>query len=149
MDIGVGPSLVESELSNFTARSFMFRGFPVASMEGLLQALKFADCRRQLEIMLMVGVKAKGKGRKKRWWESQTLFWQGKAIDRHSQEYQDLLDEAFEAMFNQDKSAAATLIATGDAVLEHSIGKTDPRLTVLTQAEFTSRLTRIRTRLLG
>lgn len=147
MDIGVGASQPEQQLSNFTAHAFIFRGLPVASMEGLVQALKFEDAERQRQIMLLVGVKAKGKGKKRKWWQTQTLWWQGKTIGRHSSEYQHLLDEAFEAMFSQNKEAADALIATGDAVLDHSIGKDDPQLTVLTRAEFITRLTSIRARL--
>lgn len=147
MDVGSGSSPFEDELSNFTARAFFFRGLPVASMEGLVQSFKFEDAERQRQIMLLVGVKAKGKGKKRKWWSTQTLWWQGKSIDRHSQEYQQLLDEAFEAMFSQNQQAAAALIATGDARLEHSIGKDDPHLTVLTKDEFTTRLMNIRMRL--
>jgi len=39
------------------------------------------------------------------------------------------------------------LLASGKSVLEHTIGRTSPRDTVLTRAEFCSRLTKIRERL--
>jgi len=116
-------------------------------MEGLLQSLKFSNPEMQKYVMTLVGRAAKFKGKKKNWRRTQTLFWQDKECDRHSDEYQQLLDEAFEAMFTQNESARNALLASGDAVLEHSIGKNNPKDTVLTRSEFCSRLTRIRARL--
>lgn len=147
MDIGAGKGWPESALSNFSPHPFIFRGFPVNSMEGLLQSFKEKNPEMQKHVMTLVGRAAKFHGKKKKWWRTQTLWWQGKAIERQSQEYQELLDEAFEAMFLQNTSARRALLASGNAVLEHSIGKSDSRQTVLTRAEFTRRLTRIRERL--
>lgn len=147
MDIGSEEGWPESALSNFTPHSFTFRGFAVASMEGLLQSLKEACPEKQQQIMTLVGRAAKFQGKKRKWWKTQTLFWQGKPIGRQSAEFQELLDEAFLAMFSQCQPARLALLATGSEVLEHSSGKSDPRQTVLTSAEFTSRLTCIRQQL--
>ena len=147
MDIGAGKGWPESALSNFSPHPFIFRGFAVASMEGLLQSLKEKNPEMQRHVMTLVGRAAKFKGKKKKWWRTQTLWWQGEAIKRESEEFQKLLDEAFLAMFTQNTSARRALLASGKAVLQHSIGKSDPRQTVLTRAEFTSRLTRIREQL--
>ncbi|MDZ4838191.1 MAG: hypothetical protein SGJ27_30780 [Candidatus Melainabacteria bacterium] len=136
-----------AELSNFPLRPFIFRGLPANSMEGLLQALKFGDPEKQKLVMTLVGKAAKFKGKKKRWWRDQTLFWQGTAIKRDSDEFQLLLDEAFDALFTQNEEARQTLLATGDAVLTHTMGKQDPTTTVLTEQEFVSRLMGIRARL--
>jgi hypothetical protein len=97
--------------------------------------------------MTLVGMAAKRKGASKNWRQTQTLWWQGEKLDRHSQEYADLLDEAYLAMFTQNEGARRALIATGDAVLQHSIGKSNARDTVLTRSEFCSRLMRIRAEL--
>ena len=67
------------------------------------------------------------------------LHWQGVDYKRDSQEYQDLLDRAYEALSTNDGFARA-LLATGDAILTHSIGKRKKNETVLTQQEFCSRL---------
>jgi hypothetical protein len=77
---------------------------------------------------------------------TQTLFWQGIEIDRHSKEYQELLDKAFDAL-SQNSSFRKALLASGSAVLTHSMGKNDESRTVLTTREFCSRLTRIREKL--
>lgn len=113
-------------------------------MEGLLQSLKFKDPEMQKRICTLVGIKAKLAGRNKNWYSTQTLWWQGTPIRRDSDEYQELLDEAYQALFRQNEKARKALLATGDAVLKHSIGKRKINKTVLTQREFCSRLTNIR-----
>jgi predicted NAD-dependent protein-ADP-ribosyltransferase YbiA (DUF1768 family) len=144
MDIGSGSGWPSSALSNFSPHGFWFRGIWVESMEGLLQALKFENPEMQKFVCTLVGRKAKFKGKKKKWFRTQTLFWQEQPIDRHGPEYQALLDEAFEAMFTQNLSARRALLATANAVLTHSMGKIKPSETVLTRSEFCSRLMRIR-----
>jgi hypothetical protein len=112
-------------------------------MEGFLQSLKFSNPEMQKEVCKLVGKAAKFKGKKKKWWRTQTLHWQGTEIPRDSQEYQDLLDRAFDALA-QNSGFRAALLATGSSVLTHSIGKTKITETVLTRQEFCSRLTKIR-----
>lgn len=116
-------------------------------MEGLLQSFKFESPEMQKHVCTLVGFKAKKKGYGKNWWTKQTLYWQGEPIKRDSQEYQDLLDEAYEALFTQNDAAKKALLATGNAVLKHSIGKRKKNETVLTQQEFCSRLMKLRERL--
>jgi hypothetical protein len=43
-------------------------------------------------------------------------------------------------MFKQNTGFKTALIATGDAHLTHSIGKTNPKETILTVSEFCNRL---------
>jgi predicted NAD-dependent protein-ADP-ribosyltransferase YbiA (DUF1768 family) len=135
-------------LSNFAAHDFIFRGVPCASMEGLLQALKFADCETQKSVCLMTGKAAKAKGLETDWRPTQTLYWQGEAIDRHGTEYQALLDEAFHALFTHNAAARHALLATGKEPLRHSMGVKDPRETILTEDEFCSRLVNLRAKII-
>lgn len=143
MDIGSGTGFPSANLSNFTPHPFMFDGVLCASMEGLLQSFKFKEPDMQVEVCKLVGKAAKFKGKKKKWWRTQTLFWQGQEFKRDSQEYQELLDRAFAALA-QNASFRNALLATGTATLTHSIGKTKQSETVLTRQEFCSRLTRLR-----
>ena len=106
-------------------------------------SLKFQDPEMQKHVCTLVGKKAKFKGKKKKWWKTQTLYWQGEEIPRDSEKYQELLDEAFNALA-QNTSFQKALLATQNATLTHSIGKKKTSETVLTRQEFTSRLTRIR-----
>lgn len=147
MDIKSGNVYPAGALSNFAPHPFVFRGVQCNSMEGLVQGVKFKSEEMQAHICSLVGRAAKRAGSKKNWQETQTLWWQGTAIKRESQEYQDLLDEAFSAMFDQNEKAKKALLATGGAVLKHSIGRRNKKETVLTISEFCSRLTNIRARI--
>ena len=149
MDIGSGHGYPEAALSNFAPHPFMFRGLQVNSMEGFLQGLKFKNPEMQKHVFTLVGKAAKFKGKKKKWFRDQTLYFQGEPIDRHSQEYQDLLDEVFHELFYWNLGARSALISTHRAVLKHSIGKKNPSETVLTRSEFCGRLTKIRDEILG
>ena len=147
MDIGSKHGYPSSSLSNFSPHPFTvtWRGFTVQSnsMEGFLQGLKFKNPDMQKYVSTLVGYAAKKKGKEKNWRVSQALWWNGQSIDRHSDEYQELLDIAFDAL-SKNSTLRAALLSTGDAILTHNIGKTNANETVLTQKEFCSRLMKIR-----
>ena len=146
MDIGSGSGFPSATLSNFAPHPFVIDGVECNSMEGFLQSLKFSNPEMQKEVCKLVGKAAKFKGKKKKWWRTQTLYWQGVEMPRDSEEYQILLDRAFSALA-QNNGFRAALLATGNSVLTHSIGKTKITETVLTRQEFCSRLTKIREQL--
>ena len=140
MDIRSGQGYPAGALSNFTPHPFVFRGVAVSSMEGFLQGLKCKDPESQKHMCTMTGLAAKRAGSKKNWQRDQVLYWQGEPILRRSKEYQELLDEAYNAMFEQNEKARKALIASQNAHLTHSIGRTKKSETVLTRQEFCSRL---------
>ena len=146
MDIGSGNGFPSATLSNFAPHPFVIDGVECNSMEGFLQSLKFSNPEIQKEVCKLVGKAAKFKGKKKKWWRTQTLWWQGMEIPRDSEEYQVLLDRAFDALA-QNNGFRVALLATGNSILTHSIGKTKITETVLTRQEFCSRLMKIRERL--
>lgn len=146
MDIGSGSGYPSANLSNFSPHGFVVDGVECASMEGFLQSLKFQDPEMQKHVCTLVGKKAKFKGKKKKWWKTQTLYWQGEAIPRDSERYQELLDKAFDSL-TENSSFRRALLATQNATLTHNMGKKKTSETVLTKNEFTSRLTAIRNRL--
>lgn len=131
-------------LSNFFPHPFTFRGIEVASMEGFLQGLKFKSPEMQREVFKLVGFAAKKKGAPKNWQQSQTLWFQGNPIPRRSDAYQAILDEAYDAMYEQNAAFRKALEDTHDATLTHSIGRTNESETVLTIREFISRLNKLR-----
>ena len=112
-------------------------------MEGFLQSLKFKNIDMQKYVCSLVGKSAKYKGKNKKWWKTQILYWQGKEYKRDSQEYQILLNRAYNALY-QNEGFRKALEASRPATLSHSIGKNDPSKTVLTQAEFVGRLMKLR-----
>lgn len=132
-----------NELSNFAKHEFIIDNVNCYSMESFLQSLKCNDINEQKYVCERCTQTARALCKEKKWWMEQKLYWQGIAIDRHSQEYQDLLDRAY-AELAKNTSFRKALLASGNAVLTHSMGKTDESKTVLTTREFCSRLTRIR-----
>jgi predicted NAD-dependent protein-ADP-ribosyltransferase YbiA (DUF1768 family) len=142
MDIGSGNGYPSSALSNFAPHPFVLDGVEIASMEGFLQSLKFKNEEMQRYVCTLVGKAAKYKGKDKKWWKTQTLYWQGKEYKRDSEEYQILLNRAYNALFQNEGFKKALLSTTG--FLTHSIGKNDETKTVLTQAEFCGRLMKLR-----
>lgn len=148
MDIGSGKGYPSSALSNFAPHPFYLDGVYCASCEGFLQSLKFSNPDMQVEVCKLIGKAAKFKGKAKNWRVLQKLYWRGKEIDRHSQEYQELLDRAYLAMFEQSTSFRNALKASGNATLTHTIGRKDSHETILTRQEFCSRLTKLRAKLI-
>lgn len=143
MDIGSGSSYPSCALSNFAPHPFEFDGVFCASMEGFLQGLKFSNPDMQAHVCTLVGKAAKFKGKKKKWWRDQTLYWKGVPVNRASEAYQILIENAYNALFLNDGFRRA-LKATGKATLTHSMGKNKINETVLTEREFVNQLTRLR-----
>ncbi len=145
MDIKSGSKYPSSILSNFASHIFMFDGVECASMEGLLQSFKYDEPYAQVRVCGMTGCSAKryGQKRNKSWKRAQKLWWKGVAYDRDSQEYQQLLDRAFDALA-QNAFFRRALLATGNSPLTHSIGNPNMSDTCLTEREFCSRLERLR-----
>lgn len=143
MDIGSGSQYPSCALSNFAPHPFTFDGVECASMEGFLQSLKFSNPEMQAHVCTLVGKAAKFKGKKKKWWRDQTLYWKGVPVNRASEAYQNLITNAYNAIMLNDGFRRA-LKATGNATLTHSMGKNKINETVLTEREFVNQLTRLR-----
>lgn len=146
VDISSEGSYPGDVLSNFTPYIFTFRGIEFTSMESLLQGLKFEGVETQNRVFQRVGVKAKLRGKKRKWYLNQILYWQGVPMKRDSAEYRAIVEEAFEAL-SQNKDFQKALLATGEKTLYHTMGKSDPTRTILTEVEFCEVLTKIRNKL--
>jgi predicted NAD-dependent protein-ADP-ribosyltransferase YbiA (DUF1768 family) len=146
MEIGSKSGYPSSALSNFAPHSFEIDGVQCASMEGWLQSLKTKSPDMQKHFCTLVGLGAKRMGSKKAWWRRQVLYWQGVEYKRDSEEYQHLLNRAYGALALNEGFRRA-LLSTGDAVLKHSMGRTNQKETILTQSEFCGRLMRLRDRM--
>lgn len=148
MNIGSGNGYPATALSNFSPHEFIFDGVYCSSMEGVLQAFKFDKIHIQEYVCTLVGLAAKkrGQSRNKAWKTKQVLWWKGKEYPRQGDEYKELLTRAYDALF-QNKSFQKALKSTNNAILKHSIGKSNPRETVLTETEFIYHLNRLRNKL--
>ena len=78
------------------------------------------------------------------WQTDQIVWWKGKAIDRQSKEFMELVCRAYRAMFEQNKNFRAALMSTRGMTLYHTKGEHNPFKTILTEKEFCSILTDIR-----
>jgi len=145
LDINSKGSYPASDLSNFGAHPFVFDSVECASMEGFLQSLKESDTEKQRKICRLSGKDAKKHGEELN--TSRTpgdpLYWQGRTIDRLSSDYQSLLDRAYLEL-SRVSSFKAALLASGDSLLVHTIGKKKPEDTILTEMELCTRLVRLR-----
>ena len=137
MDIGSNDNYPGCALSNFAGHRFTIDGIQCNSMEGFLQSLKFKSEDMQSEVCLLIGKAAKFKGKKKKWWKTQTLYWKGNEMQRDSEDYTKLIHRAYECMYNQSDSFRRAIRAAGkNCVFTHSIGKDSKSKTVLTKKEF-------------
>nr|WP_276560759.1 hypothetical protein [Vibrio coralliirubri] len=146
VDVGAEGSELGSALSNFEAYGFTFDGIACSSMEGLIQAFKFDDLKKQREVCLLVGKQAKYRGKKRKWYRDGYLYWDGVRYDRFGDDYQHLLDRAFDALASNIEFQQV-LLKTGKSPLTHSHGKSDPCFTILTIDEFCDRLESVRERM--
>lgn len=144
MDISSGNIYPSNALSNFAPHPFIFDGIQCNSMEGFLQSLKFKNPEMQKYICTLVGKAAKFKGKDKKWWKEQILYWQGVEYPRSSKAYQLLLNRAYNALYEQNDGFRRALEASKPSILTHTIGKNDETKTILTQTEFCGRLMKLR-----
>ena len=130
-------------LSNMCDNSFCLDNVECGSMEGFLQSLKYLDFEKQLRVCAMKGGRAK-KMSTKDWMTDQMLWWQGCPIFRHSAEFQNLIRQAYRAMYEQNERFRTALRRTMGKVLVHKRGEHDPFKTILTDTEFCEILTELR-----
>ena len=150
LDIRSGAPGPAGVLGNFAPHPFTLDGTHLACMEAFLQGpslRELADAAEQARVHAMSGLDAKAEGQKHDWQARGLLWWQGEALDRFGPAYQALLDRAYGALAAQNVAYRAALRASGSRPLIHTVGKTDPRETVLTIGELCDRLTRLRAEL--
>lgn len=133
----------EVYLSNFSETDFEFDGIQVKSMEGFLQSLKTNDEEKQIAICSLVGKDAKTVGSFNTEFDGSHLYWKGKPIDRFSEEYLTLLKRVYHARFEHDANFRKALEYTKNKKLIHTVGKSDPKETILTDAEFINLLSEL------
>lgn len=132
---------IAGRLSNFTRRAFCFDGVPCRSIEGVLQSFKFSAHEERAIVCGLWGIQAKLAGEGRNWKETQTLFWNGRSYPRESEEYSALLRRLYDEVYAQDESFRRDVKRARRRRLMHTIGKSDPKETVLTEKEFLDLLT--------
>ena len=134
-----------SALSNFAKHKFTVDGIRCGSMEGFLQSLKYKNRLLARSVAKKSGKRAKRAGdRRKGWRRRGVLYWKGKKYERLSPALSALIRRAYEAMFRESSDFRAALGASMGYTLTHSLGKSDPFDTVLTEGEFIGHLNHLR-----
>ena len=131
-------------LGNFAPHPFELDGIRFACMEAFLQSLKVKDPQARVQIYSKLGKAAKEAGMKHDWRPEGKLYFKDHIIDRHGPDYQALLDRAYAALAAQNEIYRDALKETGTRPLIHTIGKDDPKETVLTERELCDRLMKLR-----
>ena len=133
-------------LSNLFPYEIHFKGHAAKSLEGIFQGIKHKEPEVQKVIMQYFGMDAlytREANKINDWRESQTLYFGNQSMLRGSEQYQQFIDELYTAALQNPLYAKAVRCA-GNKTILHSIGKDDPKQTVLTRNEFESRLNSIK-----
>lgn len=149
LDIGSYEGFPAGVLSNFTESHFVLDGKKIYSMEGFLQSLKTSDISEQEITCQLIGYNAKKVGhkyKKRKGYNPEVVYWNGKEYGRDSVDYRRLLKRAYAAKYKSDSTFRQALNATKGQVLQHSIGKNSILETILTEKEFVEILTELRDR---
>lgn len=134
-------------LCNFTASQFKHDGVKIYSMEGFLQSLKVKDKATQNKICTLPGFLAKKVGnylKKNGKFDRKTVYWQGQEYNRYSKDFAKVIDRAYDSKFKQDRLFRTVLNSSKGRTLTHTIGKSDPNDTILTEKEFIQHLDKLR-----
>lgn len=131
-------------LSNLFPYEFELKGLKLASMESFFQGLKFPDEEVQRMVFNYSGTNAVhlAKASSYDWKKTKTLYWQGEAIDRMSEAYDALVDEAYVCLL-QNPLYRQSLLNCPKEIL-HVLGGESKEETVFTRYEFERQLNCLR-----
>lgn len=127
-------------LSNLFPYEFIFKSEKLSSIESFFQAIKFKDANIQKFIFNYSGTDSNNIQvvSDYNWKESGHIFWQGKEIDRFSDEYTDMIDELYISAVQNPLYRQA--LKGCDKYILHSIGGESKFETVFTRYEFERQL---------
>ncbi len=145
IDISYESEGVAKTLSNLYPYDFHVSCTQCSSIEGFLRSLTIQDTRVQREVCKLSGINAyRIKKALPDWRGDQTLFWGENSFKRETSEYFDCISAAYTKLFEKNGLFRYFLLSTGDNILIHSRGKSNPKDTILTDNEFIFQLYRLR-----
>jgi len=139
-----------SVLSNLFPRIILIDGITYHSLEAFFRGLCWNGSQSVLEneIAILSGLNAwRIRYVLPDWRQKQILYHNGKEIPRESEEYQRLLEYAYDCMFEQSIIFQNALRKTKGKILMHTLGNHNPKETLLTEEEYMRMLLRERDRL--
>lgn len=127
-------------LSNLFPYKFEFRGKELSSIESFFQGAKFKDIEMQNYVLEYSGLDS---NRIKvasdyNWRITGELYWQGKPIDRFSEEYDNLIDELYISAIQNP--LYRNVLKKCDKYILHAMGEKEKTETVFTRYEFEKQL---------
>lgn len=143
LDIKFKNGELSSELSNLYPYRFVYGGYEMASMEGFLQSLKTQELSVKIPIFDTFGYEAWKNGQRFNWQEKQELYWIETPINRHSKEYIKLISSAYDALYEQNEHYRDAIQRSLEYKLDHSIGNTDSKMTIMTRKEYLYQMNRM------
>lgn len=147
IDIRYKGENLQKRLSNLYPYEFTFEGIHYGSIESFFGTLRTSSLLAKQKIYNLSGMDSWYEGHKyMTWYNTQTVDYKGKTINRHSVEYDNLITSVYDALFTNEDFKKA-LLETDRCKLSHKIGKTDKHKTLLTQKEFIGHLNRLRDKL--
>ena len=139
IDISFKSKGISKALSNLCPYPFTFDNVYCSSMESFIQSLKVNDSFVQKDVCSKTGPFCYSiRTLFDDWRITQKVFWQGKEIDRHSNSYITLLKNAYISLYNHSPifCYAIKKVKKEGYKLQHSIGCTDSKETLLTPNEY-------------
>ena len=127
-------------LSNLFPYTFNFRGKELKSIEGFFQGIKFKDINMQNMILEYSGVNAVyiKIASDYDWKKEGNIYWQGQAINRFSEEYDNLIDELYISAIQNP--LYRNVLKKCDKYILHEIGALNKEDSVFTRYEFEKQL---------
>ena len=124
-------------LSNLFPYSFYFKGFNLNSIESVFQGFKFNDSESQKLIYSLHGLDSNNVKAcsNYNWHTSGIVYFQGMAMLRDSQEYDDFIDELYISAI-QNPLYRNALRNVGKRYILHAIGEKTKQETLFTRYEF-------------
>lgn len=126
--------------SNLFPYEFKFKGKKLQSIESFFQGIKFEDKKMQ---DIVFNYSALNSNYIKvcsgyDWKKTGIIYWQGKPIDRYSEEYDNLIDELYISAIQNP--IYRNLLKTTDRQILHTMGGKEKNETVFTRYEFEKQL---------
>jgi len=127
-------------LSNLFPYEFEFKDKKMGSIEGFFQGIKFKDINMQNLVIKYSGLDSNyiKIASDCDWKADGIVYWQGKSINRFSQEYDDIIDELYISAIQNP--LYRNIIKKCDKYILHEIGKAEKEETVFTRYEFEKQL---------
>lgn len=124
-------------LSNLFQYKFYFKGFILQSIESVFQGFKIKNKKSQRYLFDYYGLNSNNIkiAYDYNWRDEKKVYFQGKAIDRNSQEYEDFIDELYISAI-QNPLYRNVLKNVGDKYILHALGEKSRDETVFSRAEF-------------